>query len=421
MSEKFSFFDPVEVDGVFDREYNAQEFTDYFKSLVTTGVMKGAGSGLKVTTNGSNMESEIDTGIAFVEGRYYANTTKLAHTHDTEVLGKDRIDRIVVRLDLNTEARHVKSFIKKGTASISPVPPGLTRDNQVYEISLAQVKVIGGQTYINAADVVDERGNNLVCPWAGSRILPNFDNQTLEELINRIDSLTADLVDNDPSDITYYVRVNGSDNNDGLSEATAFKTLGKAMGMWKTITTGGKRTFDIGEGVDLTPDLTPNHREWQVSNKFGGDFLFNFNSAHAICPQFENLKCTVRVENFTRFDSGILGQTYGEYCQVTKCDHVDFNNMKVDRRNKNAGFAAVSFSRSRGRIGDSEFLGTDDIVYVDDFGMVYLWMITGNAKNSYATPVRATLGGIVDAAGVNITGTTTKFEEATGGRVFGIK
>lgn len=179
MTEKFSFFDPVLQDGLPDREYNAQEFTDYFATLVTTGVMKGAGAELKVTANGSNMLSEIDTGVAFVEGRYYANTSKLAHTHDTETLGKNRIDRIVVRLDLNTEARYVKSFIKKGIASANPVPPALTRNATVYEISLAQVKVIGGQTYINVADVTDERGNPDVCPWAGSRVLPNFDDSSV--------------------------------------------------------------------------------------------------------------------------------------------------------------------------------------------------------------------------------------------------
>lgn len=184
MAEHYSFFDPVETEQGFDREYNAQEFTDYFKSLVTTGVMKGAGSELKVTANGSNMVSEIETGIAFVDGRYYSNTSKLVQTHDTEVLGKDRIDRIVVRLDLNTEARHVKSFVKKGVASVTPVAPSLTRDVQVYEISLAQVKVIGGQTYINVTDVVDERGQEAVCPWAGSKILPNFNNAELENLVN---------------------------------------------------------------------------------------------------------------------------------------------------------------------------------------------------------------------------------------------
>lgn len=185
MAENFSFFDPVEVaPGVWDREYFAQQFTDYFRRLVTTGVMKGESGELKVSTEGNSMITTISTGVAYVVGRSYENTSLLTHTHDTEVLGKNRIDRIVVRLDLRTESRFVKSFIKKGVASTSPVPPDLQRDQFIYEISLAQVKIIGGQTYINVNDVIDERGKIEICPWAGSKILPNFDNNALLEHVH---------------------------------------------------------------------------------------------------------------------------------------------------------------------------------------------------------------------------------------------
>nr|WP_259549268.1 hypothetical protein [Heyndrickxia oleronia] len=184
MAEYFSFFDAVQdVDGNYDREYNAQEFTDYFATLITTGVMKGALNQLEVVTTGSSMSSTLKSGKAFIEGRYYINDSDLILTHDTEVLGKNRIDRIVIRLDLNTDSRYVKAFIKKGVPAVVPVAPALQRDQFIYEISLAQVKIIGGQTYININDVVDERGKTDICPWAGSKILPNFDNEALQELI----------------------------------------------------------------------------------------------------------------------------------------------------------------------------------------------------------------------------------------------
>lgn len=184
MTEHFSFFDAIQdSNGHYDREYNAQQFTDYFKSLVTTGVMKGAYNQLEVTANGSNMTSSVKSGIAFVEGRYYYNDALLELTHDTEVIGLSRIDRVVVRMDLSTDARHVKTFIKKGVPAASPVPPILTQTQQLYEISLAQVRVVGGQTYIANNAVTDERGKDVICPWAGSKILPNFDNSTLQELI----------------------------------------------------------------------------------------------------------------------------------------------------------------------------------------------------------------------------------------------
>lgn len=191
MAEEFGFYDPVEITpDVWDREYNAEQFTKYFRALVTTGIMKGAEAELKVSANGSNMIVAIDAGVAFVVGQYYRNTASLPHTLDTEVLGRSRIDRIVVRHDM--AERKVTSFVKKGVASATPVAPVLTQTANLYEISLAQVKVVGGQTYVNVADVVDERGKDVICPWAGSNILPNFDDAGLAELVEKVD---AGLVD----------------------------------------------------------------------------------------------------------------------------------------------------------------------------------------------------------------------------------
>lgn len=212
MAEHFSFFDAVlEDDGVtYDREYNAQQFTKYFGALVTTGVMKGTGNMLAVSANGSNMLTKIDTGIAFVEAKYYENDSFKELTHDTETLGNSRIDRIVVRMDLSTEARHVRAFIKKGVPSTNPVAPVLTQTPNLYEISLAQVKIVGGQTFIATNAVTDERGKDVICPWAGSNILPNFDNNSvLEELVKKAnrqqeDWITATLINGWGGTLKYY-------------------------------------------------------------------------------------------------------------------------------------------------------------------------------------------------------------------------
>ena len=255
MTEHFSFFDAIQdSNGHYDREYNAQQFTDYFKSLVTTGIMKGAYNQLEVTANGSNMTSSVKSGIAFVEGRYYYNDALLQLTHDTEVVGLSRIDRIVVRMDLSTEARHVKTFIKKGVPAASPVPPVLTQTQQLYEISLAQVRVVGGQTYIAANAVIDERGKDVICPWAGSNILPNFNADSLQELVNKVEGLypltdgpyakvyNGDLnnltesglysvpanTPNAPNALPLLVEVRSSSNGDFVIQTATYDHLGTA-------------------------------------------------------------------------------------------------------------------------------------------------------------------------------------------------
>lgn len=181
MAEKFSFFDPFVENGVYDREYNAQDFTNYFKALVTTGVMRSVGSQLEVTANGTNMATTISDGVAYILGRYYENDGVVEHIHDTESLGSSRIDRVVIRMSLEPHDRNVKSYVKKGTASTNPVAPSLVQNDNIFEISLAKVLITGGQTFIDTAAVTSERGTTGICPWAGSNILPSFDDNALAE------------------------------------------------------------------------------------------------------------------------------------------------------------------------------------------------------------------------------------------------
>lgn len=188
MAEEFGFYDPVLLpDGTYDREYNAKNFSVPFNALINTGVMKGEMNELAVTNDGLGMITKIDTGIAFINGRYYKNTSFKTHQHDTESVGVSRIDRIVIRMNEETDYRSTLSYVKKGAPSANPVPPALIQTESIYEISLAQVKIVGGQTFIAVNAVTDERGKAVICPWAGSNILPNFnENTVLTKLDNHI-------------------------------------------------------------------------------------------------------------------------------------------------------------------------------------------------------------------------------------------
>lgn len=198
MAEKYLFFDSADPVNP-DRTYNAEEFTDYFSAIITTGVMQGEAEELKVSASGNNMVSTVGTGIAFINGKYYQNDSPLGLTHDTESIGVNRIDRVVIRLDLNTENRYVRAFVKKGQPSTNPSPPSLQRDNIIYEISLARVFITGGQTYIEQNDIIDERGVPEVCPWATSKIIPD----TTDALITHEENNIVHNVDSDDMDMTY--------------------------------------------------------------------------------------------------------------------------------------------------------------------------------------------------------------------------
>mgnify|MGYP001309173530 CR=1 FL=1 len=130
-------------------------------SLITNhaGYVVGYKNELAVTA-GAGFQVIVDTGGAWLgdpPGWWYINDEALTLDIDAEVSGYSRIDRVVLKLNRNSEALSVTAEIKKGTPAVSShVAPSLTQNSTVFEISLAQVLITGGST---AIVVTDERGS----------------------------------------------------------------------------------------------------------------------------------------------------------------------------------------------------------------------------------------------------------------------
>lgn len=155
MAERYGFFNSAQGDV---RQYSAEEFSELFNCFFSSGISNnGNGAGLKVNS-GAGMNVSIDTGYAVIKGYYYKNDTALSLTIDPADSVLNRIDRVVLSLDLIS--RTIKSKVKKGTSSSSPVAPNITRDSSVYELSLAQIKVNAKATSVIA---IDERLDQSVC------------------------------------------------------------------------------------------------------------------------------------------------------------------------------------------------------------------------------------------------------------------
>ena len=161
MAEVSRFFD--HIDG--DRTYNADEFAEYFRQILTTGVLD-AGDNLQVYVNGADRIARVNPGKAWIEGYFYKLTEKLELPLEEAHGTYDRIDRIVLRLDTGTEARNIKAFVKTGELSLTPEPPTLIRDGNIYEISLAQILIVHNTTAIPVENVTDERLDSEVCGLA---------------------------------------------------------------------------------------------------------------------------------------------------------------------------------------------------------------------------------------------------------------
>ncbi|WP_306009338.1 hypothetical protein [Bacillus sp. MMSF_3328] len=164
MAEESSFFNSVNG----DRQYDMEQFALYFKQFLSNGLYHTNSLPALLVRPDSGMATLLESGSAYIEGFMYRNTEEIRFTHDPADVTNPRIDRIVLRLDKNLNARHIKAFIKKGTPGTIPIPPTLQRDETVYEISLAQVKIDAGKSQVTS--VIDERLNPEVAGLVSSLI-----------------------------------------------------------------------------------------------------------------------------------------------------------------------------------------------------------------------------------------------------------
>jgi len=147
----------------YDREFDAADFADYFGTFLGTGVYPNPSSNFRVSSLNNNFTLTIGAGRAFVIG-YYARIKENATLVVTapEPVNR-RIDSIVLRLNLID--RGFNLLCVKGTPAGSPVAPALVRNDDYYDIRLAEVSVRAGAASILSSDITDTRPLNAVCGW----------------------------------------------------------------------------------------------------------------------------------------------------------------------------------------------------------------------------------------------------------------
>jgi hypothetical protein len=168
MAEISKFFNSAPGD---PRTYQASDFADYFGSVLSTGLLHTDNiPALEVKCEGTDLRTYVTPGKAIIQGYLYENTSNLYLDHALPEPTLDRIDRIVLRLDKRNQSRFIKLFIKQGVPSSNPVPPDLQRDDFIYELSLAQIRVRANTSTLNPADLIDERLDENLCGLVHSLI-----------------------------------------------------------------------------------------------------------------------------------------------------------------------------------------------------------------------------------------------------------
>lgn len=162
MAEKSGFFDAHYVNGEYDRVYLAEHFARYFASFIGNGIFGGKSNELMVREKEpASMGIRVLSGQAWIDGYWYENDGEHSLAIDVADGVLHRIDSIMVRW-IHAE-RTIRLAVRKGTAAVNPSAPSVQRNDDFYELKLADVSVRAGTTKITQADITDKRYNTDVC------------------------------------------------------------------------------------------------------------------------------------------------------------------------------------------------------------------------------------------------------------------
>ncbi|MFL0365386.1 hypothetical protein ACH0BF_20470 [Pseudobacillus sp. 179-B 2D1 NHS] len=187
--QKSYFFNSAPGD---PRTYQASDFAAYFGNVLSPGLLHTNNvPAMQVKCEGTDLRTYVEPGKAIIQGYAYENTANEYLTHAIPEATLDRIDRIILRLDKRNQSRHILLFVKQGEAAENPVPPTLQRDEFIYELSLAQIRVRANTSTLNPIDLIDERLSEELCGTVSSLIsVPTnvFEQQWKGWLGQRLDS-----------------------------------------------------------------------------------------------------------------------------------------------------------------------------------------------------------------------------------------
>ena len=159
----YGHFDSTPED---ERELLAEDWAKYIRAFISDGVRNG-GTTLQVEAGGG-MSVKINPGIGNVQGYIiYVDEDGNGPYYDVPMSASNpslpRIDRIVLRLDRTIQNLAIIPTVLIGAASSNPQPPALTRNANIYELSLARVRVNAAVVQIFDNNITDERFDNDLC------------------------------------------------------------------------------------------------------------------------------------------------------------------------------------------------------------------------------------------------------------------
>lgn len=147
MAQKYGFFNSVNR----DRVYDASDVAKFISKFFTNGIFNNS---LAVSAN-DNMTVTLAIGQANINGYGYENTETLTLDISEADNELNRIDSIIIRLDLSN--RQITAEVLEGQYASTPSQPSITRSGNIFDLRLANISVPANTTRITSSMITDTR------------------------------------------------------------------------------------------------------------------------------------------------------------------------------------------------------------------------------------------------------------------------
>ena len=157
MSTSYGFFNSLNG----DRVYNADDVNTFLEGLITASGIYGNVDNMLQVTAGTGMSVNVGSGKAAIQHHWFRSTAAVPLSLSAAHQILNRYDVIVLRLDIVN--RSIALGVLEGTPATTPTVPAIVRNDNYYDLKLAQVYIPAGATQVMQTNINDQRLNTAVC------------------------------------------------------------------------------------------------------------------------------------------------------------------------------------------------------------------------------------------------------------------
>ncbi len=149
---------------IYDRAADSSQLSALFKRYFTNGIFTNPSTSFQVVTNiDGDMSVIVKAGAGNINGYFCDEDTDRTLVLQASSTAYDRIDSVVLRLNLNVSVRSIDLYVLQGTGASNPTAPELARNSSIYELCLAEIYIPKNTTSISASRITDTRLDTNKC------------------------------------------------------------------------------------------------------------------------------------------------------------------------------------------------------------------------------------------------------------------